>query len=315
MKKYLWLTVSFAVLVGWMATPALARGHGEGHRAEGHRAEGHHADGEHHNTSGEHHAAWQAEQHHPHANIPSHFEPSQRPFTPAWYADHPNAWGYGNVNNYWAGAPFGAATAWLGYSAAAAANPGLSTGNTTVYTGDANPDFNDQAAQDTEPTTGEVVSPAAQAAALAASGLTELPSNADFLPLGVYSLAQPNQPEASAMLQLAVSKEGLLRGSYYDVLSGQEHAIAGSIDKNTQRVAWSVAPNNKVFFETSLQSLTNESGPVAVHFENGESRQWTLARYDSAESSEELPEEAGPAANEGPSNEPRPESSDNVFPD
>jgi hypothetical protein len=310
MKKYLWLTLSFAVVVAWMATSALARGHGEGHHAEGH-----HAEGEHHNTGGEHHAARHIDQQQLHANIPSHFELNHRPFTPAWYANHPNAWGYGNVNNYWAGAPFGATAAWLGYSATAAANPELSNNNTAVYTGDANPDFDDQTAQGTEPATGEFFSPAAQAAALAASGQTELPSNADFLPLGVYSLAQPNQQEASAMLQLAVSKEGVVRGSYYDVLSGQEHAIAGSIDKNTRRVAWSVAPNNKVFFETSLENLTKESGPVAVHFENGESRQWTLARYGSPESHEELPEEAGPAASEGSGNEPRGESNDNVFPD
>jgi hypothetical protein len=35
-----------------------------------------------------------------------------------------------------------------------------------------------------------------------------------------------------------------------------------------------------VVFETTLKNLTDEQSPVAVHFENGQTREWNLARYD-----------------------------------
>jgi hypothetical protein len=154
--------------------------------------------------------------------------------------------------------------------------------NTTIYDTD-NEEIN---VPGSEPPTGQNLSPealAAESAAareLAAKGTTEPGQDEKFMPLGVFTLAPENQSEASAMLQLAVSKQGVLRGSYYDLLSDVNHPIRGSVNKKTQHVAWTFGPQGKVTFQTALGVLTEPSGPVSVHYENGQTRQWVLARYD-----------------------------------
>jgi hypothetical protein len=45
-------------------------------------------------------------------------------------------------------------------------------------------------------------------------------------------------------------------------------------------VAWTFGTHGKVTFQTALPVLTEPSGPVSVHYENGQTRQWVLARYD-----------------------------------
>ncbi len=83
----------------------------------------------------------------------------------------------------------------------------------------------------------------------------------------------------SAMVQLAVSKEGTVRGTYYDLVTDKEQTIQGAVDKNTQKVAFTAGDNGKVVFETGLANLTQDAGPVALYFENGATRPWTLSRF------------------------------------
>jgi hypothetical protein len=156
----------------------------------------------------------------------------------------------------------------------------------TVLTGDGG---SDQANPPAPP-----VSAAALAAKLAQNGATEPGGTAEFLPLGVYSLAPENQTEASIMVQLAVSKEGVLRGSYYDLVGDQEKTIHGAVDKQTQQVAWTVGSEGKVVFETALASLTDKTGPLSVHFENGQSSRWTIARFEDSPADEASDSESEP---------------------
>ena len=137
-----------------------------------------------------------------------------------------------------------------------------------------------------------------EAAALAKSGAIDPPKDTKLLPLGVYSIAPQGHIEASAMLQLAITKDGILRGSYYDLLSNEDHQVQGAVDKKTQRVAWTIGPKGKVLFETSLANLTQDKGPLSVHYEDGESRPWTIARYATEEVAKEAGEKAEAAAKE-----------------
>ena len=126
----------------------------------------------------------------------------------------------------------------------------------------------------------EVAAESKEARELAAKGQAEPAKDAAFLPLGVFTLAPENQTEATAMLQLALGKDGVLRGTYHDLLGNADHPIHGSVDKATQRAAWTFGTHGKVTFQTALPVLTEPSGPVSVHYENGQTRQWVLARYD-----------------------------------
>ena len=101
-----------------------------------------------------------------------------------------------------------------------------------------------------------------------------------YLPLGVFALAPQSEKDATALVQLAVDKQGNLRGNYYDVLSGQDQTVDGNVDKKTQRATFKVSPNGNVSFETTLANLTRATGSVTLRFENGQTRSWTLSRLD-----------------------------------
>ncbi len=192
-----------------------------------------------------------------------------QPFTPAWYANHPRAWQSTHPHaDAWAVATFGTAAAWLGITAAS--NGGYVDDTTTVYTSDTEDNTDDQSSSDQEN------SPAQ----LANNGGLTLPADENFLSLGVFSLAPQDKIDASALVQLAVNKNGEVRGSYYDLLTDQEQTIQGALDKRTQRVTFTVGNSGPVAFETVLRDLTQASGKVTLRFENGTTKQWTLARYE-----------------------------------
>ena len=126
-------------------------------------------------------------------------------------------------------------------------------------------------------------------------GKNDPPKDTSFLPLGVFSIAPEGQHEASALVQLAISKAGQVRGTYYDLLTDHDQPIRGAVNKKTQQVAFTFGENGKVTFETSLANLTQPTGAIAAHFENGKTSTWTLARYAKEPSENEAGEEA-PAA-------------------
>lgn len=184
------------------------------------------------------------------SQLKTNFTPANQPFTPAWYASHPRAWQYTHPHaDAWAVATLGTTAAWLGIAA-----------TTNVYTGDnAENDATDSGAADVDST---------------AAG--------DFLPLGVFALAPKSEKDATVLVQLAVTREGEVRGNYYDVLTGQDHPVTGTVDKQTQQATFKTVPGGNVTFETTLANLTRAAGSVTLRLANGQTRQWTLARFDDA---------------------------------
>jgi hypothetical protein len=269
--------VGLAILA--MTAAAWARGgHGGGHG--GHHG-GHHSG--HHGHAGHHrHAAHRHSSHHAHHH--SHWGNHDRPFSRGWYGRHAGAWGGGwGWGNPWHTAAWGTAAGWLGLGGGVApAWHGYGPTSTTIYDTDSEdlqaPEH--QFSEGRSVSVAEIADDTRAARGLAAKGEPEPGKDAAFLPLGVFSLAPENQTEATALLQLALGKDGLLRGTYHDLLGNADHPIRGSVDKATQRAAWTFGPHGKVTFQTALAVLTEPSGPVSVHYENGQTRQWVLARYE-----------------------------------
>lgn len=207
------------------------------------------------------------------SQLQANFTSKNEPFSPAWYADHPGAWQYTHPHaDAWAVATLGAASAWLGLAALGyPADDGVSE----VYTADTG-----VAQQDEQLADQAVAGEDKTAAALAAEGAVDLPKDTKFLSLGVYALAPAEQNQASSLVQLSVTPDGILRGSYVDLLSDQEQTIVGVVDKASGRAAWKLGEHGNVVFETSLETLTQSEGPVELQFANGSARQYTLARYE-----------------------------------
>jgi hypothetical protein len=290
MRKAFWLCLALVAVLGFATSGAFARGggHGGGHHGGGHRG-GHHSShhSSHHHTGHHDHSHHGYHHHYHHSNWAHH----NHPFSRGWYGRHGGTWGYGwggwGWGNPWAISTFGATAAWLGMDAASPYYGSYGTAPVdNVLTSDSD-DLDSPAA----PTTDESIASEtplpestpeqiAAASELAASGKQDPPKNTTFLPLGVFSIAPQGQTEASALVQLAVSKDGLLRGSYYDLLTDHDQPIRGTVNKKTQEVAFTFGINGKVTFETTLPNLTQDKGTLAAHFENGKTSTWTLARYE-----------------------------------
>ncbi len=118
-----------------------------------------------------------------------------------------------------------------------------------------------------------------QAENLATTGAEAQASpDGDWLPLGVFALTKPDQSKSDVTLQLAVNKQGVIRGNYTDTAINKNQVIQGSVDKKTQRVAFTVGDNKTDVVETGLYNLTKDEAPCLIHFGKDRTEQWLLVR-------------------------------------
>ncbi len=199
------------------------------------------------------------------ANLPTayNFTPSQyAPFSPGWYVQHPNAW---QLTHPYAGEAVVAATAvglagWLAVTDAGGS--GYVSNYTSVTVDETTPQ---EAAQ--------------QATDLAEYGAAEVPDTTQWKPIGVYAFRSVKNSEATRLLQLAVSPEGVVRGSHYDLISQEVANVSGAIDKNQLRVSWTIGEQGKVVFECAMSELTKPNGQVTAHFPDGQTGAWQISQY------------------------------------
>jgi hypothetical protein len=105
---------------------------------------------------------------------------------------------------------------------------------------------------------------------------------AEWLPLGVWALAQEEKGDAYMFFQISIDNNGVVTGAYQNVLSGEKSPISGQVDKKTQRVAWKIGSNNTVI-ETGLQNLTQDVASCLVHFGPDTTQTWLLVRLKQPE--------------------------------
>lgn len=100
----------------------------------------------------------------------------------------------------------------------------------------------------------------------------------DWAPLGVFALAEPGQQQSNMMLQLAINKNGTVRGNYLNQLTNERSQVYGSLDKSTQRVSWTIGQNNSTVFDTTIGDLTKEDSQVLVHYGPNNTQEMALIR-------------------------------------
>jgi hypothetical protein len=123
-----------------------------------------------------------------------------------------------------------------------------------------------------------------QATQIASTGAAaQAPSDGDWLPLGVFALTKPDQTKSDVSIQLAVNKQGIIRGNYTDTATNKNQVVQGSVDKQTQRVAFTVGENTKDVVETGLYNLTKDEAPCLLHFGTERTEQWLLVRLQKPE--------------------------------
>jgi hypothetical protein len=190
-----------------------------------------------------------------------------QPFTPAWYSEHPDAWQYTHPHaDLWAVAGVAGLTNWLGYPAAAATTTAATS--TTVAASSAT-------------TTAAGTEAAATATATStdgnASSAAAPPPDLEWMPLGVYATGPKDAAQAHVYQQLAVSKQGELKGNYYDSITNTTQPVSGSIDRETRKASWKVGGKGGATFETTLDALMKTPSDVTMKSGSAE-HEWELVQ-------------------------------------
>jgi hypothetical protein len=194
-------------------------------------------------------------------------------FNRTWYAAHATAWvaprwvvGY----NLWRPVAWGTLATFLAVPTPVASydyGSNVVIQDNTVY-------VNGESA-------GSAADYATQATAIADTGRAAKPAeNDEWQPLGVFGMIQGDEQVAQRIFQLAVNKDGVIRGNYYDAVADNTLEVYGSVDKKTQRAAWSIGDKKDIVFEAGLNNLTKDEASVLVHYGKEKTQQMMLVRLE-----------------------------------
>ena len=157
-------------------------------------------------------------------------------FTPDWYAKHPQAWRPTKSSaDWWKTADVATITAWLGQPVTAA---GTAAGNGGGVATAGGADVGADGLQSV------LVLPAGHQNAVG-------PADSDWLPLGVFAVVPPDVAQQSGQAhnyqQLAVDRQGTIKGNFFDTISGTVQPIAGTVDRTALTASWTVGANGSRF--------------------------------------------------------------------
>jgi hypothetical protein len=139
---------------------------------------------------------------------------------------------------------------------------------------------------------GEVVATAdeyAQQAQQIATSVPEVaPEQVEWLPLGVFALTEKNGSveDSTLFIQLAVSKEGIIAGTFQNTATDNVVEVEGTIESGSQRAAWGPVGESWPIMETGVYNLTENEADALLHFADGQTQQWTMVRLDQPENGE-----------------------------
>jgi hypothetical protein len=190
-----------------------------------------------------------------------------------WWHDNHIDWPYYPGFGYWAGAAWGGLSNWVDYGWS---DPIYYNYGENVYYGDDSVYYGDQVVC-TQP---EYIE---QAEAIALNVPEAKPDSKDWMPLGVFAITQDGQPtgaDPTMFLQLAVSKQGIINGTFQNTATNTAKAVEGMIDKQTQRAAWTAKGELRPIMETGIANLTQETTAVLVHFPDNTTQQALLVRLE-----------------------------------
>jgi hypothetical protein len=114
----------------------------------------------------------------------------------------------------------------------------------------------------------------------------------EWLPLGVFAVSRDGVVDNNVLVQLAVTKDGVISGTVLNQATGATFDVAGSVDKQTQRAAWTYVDETgkKIAMETSVFNLTQPESTALLQKGPAEMQVVELVRL------EEPKAEAGAAA-------------------
>jgi hypothetical protein len=153
--------------------------------------------------------------------------------TPQWWKDHPQmaqaCWqNFGKyqyaANHWWRPATWAALGGWVA---------GSSWGSPAYYDYDNGIYYQD----DQVYMNGKPVATAEdyynQASEILTSAPPAQPSEGEWMPLGVFAISRDQATDSNTLLQLAVAKNGVIAGTYYNTSTNIARPVRGQVDKKT----------------------------------------------------------------------------------
>jgi len=203
---------------------------------------------------------------------------AQSAFTPSWYAAHPNAWRWTHpYADLWVAATAVGLASWLSVPYVPAGGTTVIYEGTTTVVGEGSAEASVPPEQPATETT-DIVN--FDAMALARRGQSETPKDTEWMPLGVFSLKPAGQQDSTRVIQLAVSRDGLVRGTQLDTLTEDTANIQGAVDKRSLRIAWTIGSKTGAAFEAALGDLTRPQLSVTVRLADGKTAAWEMVRIE-----------------------------------
>lgn len=192
-----------------------------------------------------------------------------------FWSNHPHAHYHFHQNPvFWTWATVGTVRAFMPWN--------WGSGSGDVYYSDGSVYYGDQSV------------PASDYAAQAAGIVESAPEientdDMEWLPLGVFALTSDDNPDAipNMFLQLAVSKEGIIAGTYQNKETGETESVEGMVDPESTRAAWTIAGKSSPIMETTIDGLTRNETGVLVHFAGGETQQWMMLHLENPDTASE----------------------------
>ena len=91
-------------------------------------------------------------------------------------------------------------------------------------------------------------------------------------------LVQGQETTSNNIFQLAVDKNGVVRGNYYDGLMDTTTPVYGSVQQSTQRVAWTIGKAKIASSRRGSTTSRRSETPVLVHFGADRTQQMLFVR-------------------------------------
>ena len=128
-----------------------------------------------------------------------------------------------------------------------------------------------------------------QATQIAAAGQPDPGADANWQPLGVFAMVKGDETTSNDIFQLAMDKNGIIRGNYYNATADTATPVVGSLDKKSQRVAWTIGDKKAPVYEAGLYNLTQADTTMLVHFDKDRTEQYRLFRIEQPKEGEGAP--------------------------
>jgi hypothetical protein len=104
-------------------------------------------------------------------------------------------------------------------------------------------------------------------------------AEAEWKPLGTFAVvANKNEVQPTRSVQLAVNRQGIIAGTFYNSETDEARTVQGQVEPDTQRVAMRVGESDQFVLETGLYNLTQDEAPVLAHFGPDKHEYWLLVR-------------------------------------